>query len=625
MHHAQLLIIGAWLGLALVFTGVGAMFRRACGSATASADAWCDAFWIGWVCTLFGLQVWHCRRRIDAAALLATAAVGALGFAVNGRAPWAALARGVRSGWPLLVGAAVLVVWLSNRALGGPQNGDSGLYHIPTVRWLTQYPIVPGLGNLHGRLAFNQSYFLYVALLDVGPFTDRPAHLANGLLLAALFARVVLGLFRLLRVRRPCRLADLFYALCLPPATILAFNINLTSPSPDFPVFVLGLVLAGQLIALLDESFARMHVRLWEIMLLAAGGTTVKLSFAPLGWSVALVAAAACLRRAGRKIGEENPGGGAVLHPPRMIPEQGSCGVVEGGSSASALPPVRGAMISHTRNPHGAWQATAIAVVLAASGLLPWMLRGVILSGYPAYPNTFGGAPVEWRVPREAVIAEADFVNPWKALRAPWWRASLDVRWLGTWLRSLGWAEHGVLLPLAIAAGAWLWGAAGAVWRLLPAGENGGGGKRTLMAVLLPPLVAIGACFIMAPRPRFAGAAFWLLAIQSGMLACGRALCAARCGARLVAAVACVLLAGMPFFEGKSPWLPLRDFEGLPLPRVRPVQLDSGLVVQFAGETMSCWNAPLPCTPYTNQALRLRRAGDLGSGFVVDAPAGGPH
>ncbi len=576
LHLAQLLIIGAWLGLALVFTGVGAMFRRAGGSATDSADAWWEAFWSGWICTLFGLQVWHCWLRIDARALLATAAVGALGFAVSGRAPWAALARGARSGWPLLVAAAVLVVWLSNRALGGPRNGDSGLYHIPTVRWLTEYPIVPGLGNLHGRLAFNQSYFLYVALLDVGPFTHRPAHLANGLLLAVLFARVLLGLSRLLRVRQPCRPVDLFYALCLPPAMILAFNINLTSPSPDFPVFVLGLVLSGQLIALLGESFARMNVRLWEIMLLAAGGTTVKLSFAPLGVAVALLAAAAWLRRA-------------------------------------------------WPSPHRAWQVMAIAVFLAASGIVPWMVRGIILSGYPAYPSTFGGAPVEWRVPPEAVIAEADFINPWKAVRAPWWRASLDLRWLGTWLRSLGWIERGVLLPLAIAAGAWLWGAVGAGWRLLRAGDTRGGRKRISTAILLPPLAAIGACFIMAPRPRFAGAAFWLLAIESAGLAFGRALCAARRGVRFAAGVACLSLAGLPFFEGQPAWLPLRDFGGLPLPRVRPVQLDSGLVVQFAGETMSCWNAPLPCTPYANQALRLRRPGDLASGFVVDASAAGPH
>jgi hypothetical protein len=30
------------------------------------------------------------------------------------------------------------------------------------------------------------------------------------------------------------------------------------------------------------------------------------------------------------------------------------------------------------------------------------------------------------------------------------------------------------------------------------------------------------------------------------------------------------------------------------------------------------WNAPLPSTPWFNPALRLRRAGDLSKGFVID-------
>jgi hypothetical protein len=32
------------------------------------------------------------------------------------------------------------------------------------------YPIVPGLGNLHPRLAFNSAYFLYAAALDGEPW-----------------------------------------------------------------------------------------------------------------------------------------------------------------------------------------------------------------------------------------------------------------------------------------------------------------------------------------------------------------------------------------------------------------------------------------------------------------------
>jgi hypothetical protein len=56
----------------------------------------------------------------------------------------------------MLAGAS----WIASRSMRPPTNGDSGEYHFNTIRWINAFPIVPGLGNLHGRLAFNQS-FLY--------------------------------------------------------------------------------------------------------------------------------------------------------------------------------------------------------------------------------------------------------------------------------------------------------------------------------------------------------------------------------------------------------------------------------------------------------------------------------
>jgi hypothetical protein len=35
---------------------------------------------------------------------------------------------------------------------------------------------------------------------------------------------------------------------------------------------------------------------------------------------------------------------------------------------------------------------------------------------------------------------------------------------------------------------------------------------------------------------------------------------------------------------------------------------------------MQCWDAPLPCTAFKNDHLRLRREGDLGAGFTVAPP-----
>jgi len=52
---------------------------------------------------------------------------------------------------------------------------DSCLYHVATIRWFEQYPIVPGLGHVHLRLAFNHAYYLYASLFDVDLSAARRA------------------------------------------------------------------------------------------------------------------------------------------------------------------------------------------------------------------------------------------------------------------------------------------------------------------------------------------------------------------------------------------------------------------------------------------------------------------
>jgi hypothetical protein len=54
-----------------------------------------------------------------------------------------------------------------------------------------------------------------------------------------------------------------------------------------------------------------------------------------------------------------------------------------------------------------------------------------------------------------------------------------------------------------------------------------------------------------------------------------------------------------------------------PTPELHDVTTDSGLVLHVPGPGGECWYGPLPCTPFPDRRLRLRRAGDLGHGFVV--------
>jgi hypothetical protein len=78
----------------------------------------------------------------------------------------AVLRRDIRSDASLtLAGAAGLCLFL----LLHPQtyqNPDDGLYYLQTFLWNREFPITAGLGNLHGRLAFNSILFLIAPLAD---------------------------------------------------------------------------------------------------------------------------------------------------------------------------------------------------------------------------------------------------------------------------------------------------------------------------------------------------------------------------------------------------------------------------------------------------------------------------
>ena len=56
-------------------------------------------------------------------------------------------------------------------------------YHVQAVKWAKAYPVVPGIANLHGPLAFNNSSFLYDAMVDSGWWEGRGYHVANAVLL----------------------------------------------------------------------------------------------------------------------------------------------------------------------------------------------------------------------------------------------------------------------------------------------------------------------------------------------------------------------------------------------------------------------------------------------------------
>lgn len=72
-----------------------------------------------------------------------------------------------------------------------PGQYDTGLYHAQAIRWIEEYGVVPGLGNLHMRLAYNSAFMSLQALFSLVWLVGRSLHSLNGFFcLAALFYAV---------------------------------------------------------------------------------------------------------------------------------------------------------------------------------------------------------------------------------------------------------------------------------------------------------------------------------------------------------------------------------------------------------------------------------------------------
>jgi len=552
-----------WGALFVIFSGLGLLVRRSFGLRVRGTATWLRSFWMGWAVAILILQLWHLWFKIDGWALVFVSVLGGAGLIWNRRELWPLARRCFGKRFWSIALLLLLALWLSNRATGPMLVGDTGTYHVPFVKWATSYPIVPGLGNLHGRLAFNSSFFLYAAMLDVGPFWEGSHYLANGLLLLVILTQVFSSLGKLFSENGPLHAYYLFNSLLLAPILAQVFGIYYPSLSPDLATFVLGIVLSSQVLLFIVGSREEERYGFFCIAALACVGIATKLSFALLGVTAFLVAFAVWAVRNGGRI---------KLESKKTLPWVALCGM----------------MI-----------------------LLPWMLRGVILSGYVAYPSTFGSFSVDWQVPRSLVIDEANWIRSWaRAPGAHWIDVLGNWNWLAPWFSKL---PESVTQSLQLTLFALILALSG---RAASSRQNSSLDLPWLF--LMPPLVSLVFWFVSAPDPRFAWASFWILAAGTTALGAAQISCPAMKATKPLNYVLCLgfFLYVSPF---RNPLLILPGSDGdipysLPQAVYETKVTDSGARVNIA----KCWNTPLPCAPDFRSNLRLVAEDDIGKGFLLD-------
>jgi hypothetical protein len=563
--NAMISIGLVWIAWIVAISGIGYLTLRLFRQADLPYSP-TEIFWVGFASLIAILQIWHLFARIDVVLTIIVLCVGGIGCISFFRSPMHPLDRYSFHLAGLFAAIAVPItilffIWLTNRAIGNIQPYDAGLYHLQTIRWIQTYPIVPGLGNLHARLAFNSSFLLFLSLLDVGPWIERSFHIGMGLLLLIASLPVGENIIRALVHHQKPSPSAMIRIIMITPLALLYYSAS--STSTDMPIFILGIIWGVSLFRMVMENSTpeEQYRDAFLVTILCALSVVIKSSFLVPGMLVILLAL------------------GILAFPEWKCSKQ--------------IP----------------FRQILTVLIPVCVLILVWMTRGIILSGYPLFPLDWFSFPVPWKISQELVAREARSIMAWA--RAPGHATDgvlANFRWVFGWARRMSEDIWNLIVPVtAFALFAIFFYFLSTRNRLL---------RLRWFLLSLPMFIGLAFWFFSAPDPRFAGVSFWLLASFS-IAFCYRQ--------KPTTFFASTIITGaflLAFIEATQIgfWTTPGPDHGLyPAPQVgiQTFQTSSGLVLYVPIANDQCWNAPLPCTPYPNSLLRLGESDNLGSGFFL--------
>lgn len=238
-----------------------------------------------------------------------------------------------------------------------PRNVDTALYHQQTIKWYEQYPVVPGLGNLHGRLAFNQNVFLLFSLSSLKDIFGQHIYSVN-LVSFVIFASYIL--MRLRDVHAVHGYNPVWFVYMLIALVFLRMP-NLSAPSPDYISQLLSFYIFARFVDMSLEGDGSNYLSSPILLILGVYAFTVKLSAPPTPILFLLLL-----------LMGKGPGIGAYV---RLLP--------------------------------------AFLLVL-----LPWIVRNIVMTGWLIYPlHSLDIFSFDWKIPYRDVLFEKIYVTGWARIK----------------------------------------------------------------------------------------------------------------------------------------------------------------------------------------------------------------
>ena len=273
----------------------------------------------------------------------------------------------------------ILVILYAYGTSRGIIHYDTGLYHAQSIRWIEEYGVVKGLGNLHCRLAYNSASFALSALYSMAFLGGQSYHVAAGFL-ALLLAMVCLKLADIFK-RKRLKPSDFARVMCL--YYLLIIFDEMVSPASDYFMVLTAFYLVIRWMDLLEEKVDA----IFPYAMLCVLGVylmTVKLSAA----LIVLL----------------------VIKPAWMLMKKKN------------------------------WKEIGIYLLLGILIAAPFLIRNVLLSGWLVYPFTsIDLFSVDYKIPEGIAAYDAKEIQVWGRGYSDVTRFDIPIReWLPDWFRGLG-------------------------------------------------------------------------------------------------------------------------------------------------------------------------------------------
>ena len=253
------------------------------------------------------------------------------------------------------IGFAIVILIWAYCTSRGYMHYDSDLYHAQSIRWIEEYGIVKGLGNIHVRFAYNSSFFALSALYSMPYIFGQSMHSVNGMI-ALILSIEALRIVHAWK-RKKLLLSDFARAAALFYLTLIYSDIM--APASDYAIMCTVFYIIIKWLSQLENEREADNVTPYAL-LCVAGVYAVSLK---LTAGLILI---------------------LVLKPAIMLIRQKR------------------------------WKEIILYLCMGIGVITPWLIRTVWISGYLLYPfPALDIFSVDWKIPTQAAALDAAEIKTW--------------------------------------------------------------------------------------------------------------------------------------------------------------------------------------------------------------------